>query len=497
MTEGLSIKKGFLHVWSRARTLLPSWTVAVLAGAISGVVVWGLLGTFIIDVDPLEAEVRVIPSLQSKTVVELPPLGSVEADTHWVPLRFSVRPVGVAFTQLEQYISSRPSAEEVTQRLSEAIRSWIPEFFLWTALLGSLGGLVAAAFLRSRMREAAVAVLAGALLPVLLLAGTVFTYRADAFREPVITGSLTAAPQFAGSLEKASRQFDVFRRQLEVMGATAFRLFRFLEDQSEIPSDAVRVLHLGDIHLNPVGYDLATSIADAFQVNLVMDSGDTTLEGSEIELPFVRNAERFSVPYVWVRGNHDSDAVGAELATVSNARVLAGETTTIAGLTIFGMGDPITPEMTRTLPIAEQTEIRQRFAGTVDEVFGGLTITPDIALVHDRSIASGLTGRVPFVLSGHAHCTRWISRDGTLLLTVGSGGGGSYLRGIAPDLTAPGGDQPYEFQVLYLLTDPTRLVAIDRIRAEDGGTRLTLNRRRFEDVDESSELLFSSCPRGG
>lgn len=497
MTEDHSLIKRLLRVWSRARTLLPSWAVAVIAGAISGLVIWGLLGTFIIDLDPLEAEVRVMPSLQSKTVVELPPLGSVEADTHWVPLRFSVRPVGVAFTQLEQYISSRPTAEEVTQRLSEAIRSWIPELFFWTALLGALGGLVAAAFLRSRTREAALAVLAGALLPVLLLAGTVLTYRAEAFREPVITGSLTAAPQFAGSLEKASRQFDVFRRQLEVMGATAFRLYRFLEDQSEIPSDAVRVLHLADIHLNPVGYDLATSIADAFQVNLVLDSGDTTLEGSEIELPFMRNAERFSVPYVWVRGNHDSDAVGAELATVSNATVLAGETTTIAGLTIFGIGDPITPEMTRNLPMPEQTEIRQRFAATVEEIFEGLTETPDIALVHDRSIASGLTGRVPFVLSGHAHCTRWISRDGTLLLTVGSGGAGSYLKGIAPDVTAPGGDQPYEFQVLYLLTDPTRLVAIDRIRAEDGGTRLTLNRRRFEDGEESSELLFSSCPRGG
>src|SRR5262249_57916802 len=81
--------------------------------------------------------------------------------------------------------------------------------------------------------------------------------------------------------------------------------------------------------------------------DMVIDTGDITDWGSEPEASYVAAIGRLNVPYVFVRGNHDSRQTQAAVGRQPNAIVLDDEVRTVDGLTIAGIGDPrFTPDKT-------------------------------------------------------------------------------------------------------------------------------------------------------
>lgn len=77
----------------------------------------------------------------------------------------------------------------------------------------------------------------------------------------------------------------------------------------------------------------------------MVDTGDINDWGTKFEDFIVQRVKAVGVPYVYVKGNHDSPTTVAEVAKEPNALVLDNRIVNVDGLTIAGIGDPrFTPD---------------------------------------------------------------------------------------------------------------------------------------------------------
>jgi predicted phosphodiesterase len=212
----------------------------------------------------------------------------------------------------------------------------------------------------------------------------------------------------------------------------------------------------------------------------VADTGDISDWGTEPETQLIDRIGDLAVPYVWVRGNHDSATTGAAVAEQPNAVVLRGDAQTVAGLRFWGVADTrYTPN--KDQPTGGDVE-RDRAEAAAPEVAARLEPDEppavDLVLVHDARMAGDLGGKVPLVLAGHTHEARTDSIGDTILLTEGSTGGAGLrsLRGDEPE--------PLTCTVLYFDPETNRLVAYDRITVRGlGGTGARIERHVVDDVE--------------
>lgn len=451
------------------------FALAGVAGALAALL---LAPSGAYQVGPGEVRVAAHPSFRGATVLALPPFGTVEARTHDAPLTITLSPSTIDVPDVERLLERRPSQEALLSGLVRDRDRALIRLALRLGATGAAGGLLAFLLLRGRrVRDAAAAAAAGALVVAVLLALTLVTFDQRAFRDYRLTGAISRAPELVGPAEELAERFEAFRRQLDRTGSAAFRVYRFLAEQSTLPADAVRVLHISDLHLNPVGLDVALQVAGQFDVAAVVDTGDITAEGTDVEAAFVRRIPEFRVPYVFVRGNHDSAATEGMVRIQPNAIVLDGETTTVAGITFFGVGDPLyTPGS--DLTTSQQRQAKERFAPSVARMVAEHGPAPDAVLVHDRVIARDLVGEVPLVLAGHGH--RFFGRaDGdTLTLAVGSTGAAG-LQTLEPQA-----GEPIALQVLYFDRATRRLLAYDRIEVQGPRQEFFLQRTVLGEPEE-------------
>jgi predicted phosphodiesterase len=217
------------------------------------------------------------------------------------------------------------------------------------------------------------------------------------------------------------------------------------------------------MHLNPGAWTVVRSVVQQFKIDVVVDTGDINDWGTQVEENYVNSIALLKVPYIYIRGNHDSSLTSQAVARQPNAIVLENGVTTVNGLTFAGIGDPrFTPDKQQRSGDSELTDktLNQvRAAGatlarTIDAQGGKV----DIAMVHDPLSAEELAGHVPIALAGHTHerAVRWIdpipgtlaspppqSQKRTLLMVQGSTGGAG-LRGLES-----GTPLPLAMSVLY------------------------------------------------
>src|SRR5688500_1724524 len=216
-----------------------------------------------------------------------------------------------------------------------------------TALIALGGAALTSLIVLRRRREPAVA--AG--LTAVLLLGTAglgaATWRPEALSQPTYTGLLVNANSLIGSAEDIAARFDAYRASLEDLVANVGSLYAAL---SALPapggmSDTVALLHVSDIHLNPAGFDLVAQVVDQFQVDGVLDTGDITDWGSQPENRLIASVGALDVPYVFIRGNHDSAVAAGLIADQPSATVLGEAAGTVAGIELVGTPDPrFTPD---------------------------------------------------------------------------------------------------------------------------------------------------------
>jgi predicted phosphodiesterase len=406
------------------------------------------------------------------TVIRLPPFGSLSADTHRAPLHVTATLQNVDIPQLTASVSHGGVSQLVEQTQQKALNAIEP--FALRLFAVAMAGAIASGIVvfRGRWRPVAIAALAA-----LVLAGgselTAYaTFRPSAFAQPRFSGSLVLAHQLLGPVEQATGRLQDFTEELSRIVASAARVYGSIGDFPGSTGGEIRVLHISDIHLSPLGMEFARELARAFNVDFVVDTGDITSFGSPAENLILSSIPSFGVPYVFVRGNHDSLGLQEAIARLKNVHVLDGNTVTIDGIEIYGRGDPaFTPNKLAALDDQQVAAIVRAAAPQVNADVAALARPPDIVAVHDDRMAQGLAGLVPLVISGHFHVTHAYVVRGTQYLQVGSTGG------AGANVFLQTGGIPLEAQILsFVPGSPPRLIAYDDIQQSPETGSLTVTR---------------------
>jgi predicted MPP superfamily phosphohydrolase len=329
---------------------------------------------------------------------------------------------------------------------------------------GIAGGVIGALLTRARPKPALVGLASGALLVAAVGGATAATYDEGAIAEPQYTGLLRIAPTAVGDVRSIVEDFGRYRVELAELVGNVATLYRTAQGLPHLDPGArtIAVLHVSDVHLNPQAFDVMRSLVDQFDVAAVLDTGDITDWGSEPESQLLDQIPTLHVPYVWVRGNHDSMTTQAAVAAEPGAIVLDDTATDVAGLRVWGIGDPrYTPAKDQPVGGDVEQEAALAFAPEVDadvatEQFARGDL--DVVLVHDERAASALGGDVPLVLAGHTHKAREGRIGRTTRLLVEGSTGGAGLRGLQKDEPVP-----LACSVLYFDADTGALAAYDQV----------------------------------
>jgi predicted MPP superfamily phosphohydrolase len=417
------------------------------------------------------------------TDIELPPLGRVTADTHRAPLRFSATLQNVNVSALADDVRNRGLYAVIEDVRVRALDRIAP--FAARLLFVSMGGAFVLLVLAFRTRWKQVAV--GMAATVLVVGGceTVAwaTYRPSALLSPTYSGSLALAPKLIGPAQTAVDRIDDFRAELARVLGGAVRVYTSVQASPIVGVGEIRVLHISDIHLSPLGMSFAQQVADAFDVDFVIDTGDITSFGTPAENLILSAVPGFGRPYVFVRGNHDSAALQDAMSHIPNAIVLDGTSRTVKGLTVYGLGDPLfTPNKSFAANDQQLAAIVRGVGPRLLHDVERLPSPPDVVAVHDDRMAEAAAGFVPLVISGHFHKPSVRVVNGTLFLRVGSTGGAG-----ANVYTQQGG-VPLEAEILYFERTATpKLVAYDLIQQSPESGSLTVKRHLV--VQEFGELV--------
>jgi predicted phosphodiesterase len=452
--------------------LVGSWAALLIAGSVTAA-----LGPFEVKLDA-----RFGPG---QTTVSLPPLGTLTADTHTAPLRLGATLVEVRIQELADDLRDR-GTQAVIDEVQAALPGRMRALAVRGAVVSALGALiVAVAVFRARWRLVTATVAASILIVGGTEATAFATYSPAAFRQPTFSGSLALAPQLIGPLGAATGRIDRFREELARVIGGAARVYASISASPAAAPDEVRVLHISDIHLSPLGMTFARQLASAFDVDFVLDTGDITSFGTPAEALILGEIPSFNRPYLFVRGNHDSIAIQNDLGRVGNAVVLDGQAVTERGILVYGLGDPVfTPNKLAGLDdaqIATQVAaVGPRIAGDIQ----ALPRPPDIVAVHDDRMAAAVAGGVPLVVSGHFHQPSDTVVDGTLYLRIGSTGGAG-----ANVFTTEAG-VPLSAEILHFSPaaseKPPALVGWDLVTQSPATGNLTIERHAAEATAEES-----------
>ncbi|WP_033343944.1 metallophosphoesterase family protein [Catenuloplanes japonicus] len=472
--------------FTKSRARRAGGLVAVLAVAIAGVAL-GLLvaGRVDADIGPFRAELSVGPSLTGETKVDIPPLGSLVLDSHDGPARLTVELGELDQRRTEALIDDPTGITRATQSVVGDIQRGLMRLGFRAAAVSMLSAMVLAWLIYRRAGRVAAAGLTALVIVLGSLGIGALTIRPQSIEEPRYEGLLVNAPALVGDVQKIASDYNKYAEQLQRLVGNVSRIYATVSTLPtyEPQEGTTRILHVSDLHLNPASWSVIRTIVEQYRIDAVIDTGDITDWGSEPEASYVASIGLLDVPYVYIRGNHDSTPTQQAVASQSNAVVLDNQIAEVAGLTIAGIGDPrFTPDKeTAGKDTTEEEQARLAATGArLDTTItaGGKPV--QIALVHDPKMAGPLAGDVPLVLAGHTH-NREVRdlKEGdpsTLLMTQGSSGGAG-LRGLESDEPVP-----LALSVLYF--DETKsLQAYDDIRV--GGTgqsQVTLERRLVGDT---------------
>ena len=461
-----------------------------LVGATLGV---ALAGNVHHAVGPVRAQFALRPTLHGGSEVDVPPLGRLTMRSHVGPLRVRATVTGISLTAAQRVLSGSVDRDELARQVDHDVRGALVALVVKSVLAAMLGGvgLVALTFRRWRPIAAAAGTTAIALVASGGLAAA--TWDTKALSQPKYTGVLASAPSLIGNIDDIQDRFNSYRAELSRIVTNVSKLYNVASTLPIAPAgNATAVLWVSDIHDNPEAFSVMASLVTQFKVQAVVDTGDLSDHGTSAETQLASPIETLGVPYIYVRGNHDS--IGATqrfVAAQHNAIVLDdGDTTDVAGLRWAGTGDPLfTPDKTDVQDRDADRETLlasgQRLADTVANQAPPI----DVALVHDPAMAGPLYGRVPLILDGHVHHRASHVENNTLELTQGSSGGAG-LRNLE-------GEQPLalELSIIYFDSTTHRLVAVDDVTVSGlGGESVQIERHSADSYLHDGKATETPSP---
>jgi predicted phosphodiesterase len=422
------------------------------------------------EVGPGRVQIGTHWSRNGNTEIQFPPLGSIGAPTHWVPIAVTARAEQLDVEQVERLVERPEPQEALRTEVERDIPPLVRTYAIRAVLVAiGVGAVVGALPSRRRIVSALVGAGAAGLVVTGLLAWTWSRFDPRAFEEPSFEGALERAPAVIEAVQRHVDDVSDIRDRVDILGDQIAALYSVALEGPAIDDDTVRILHVSDIHSNPLGIEIVRDLAEELDVAAVLDTGDLTSFGSPVEARIGDLIADIPRPYLFVPGNHDSPGNRAALGTVPNIVVLDGTTIDVEGVEILGVADP-TFTATNEIDDDEAGAIKADYTDDVARMVR--REKPDVLAVHDERIAEDAIGSVPLVVSGHVHETTLHEADGTLVLTVGSTGATGLGAFTIDD------DRAYEAEVLHFVDGELRIVDSFSLRGLSGS--YTVERRVVE-----------------
>ncbi|MFC4614281.1 metallophosphoesterase [Cellulomonas algicola] len=176
-------------------------------------------------------------------------------------------------------------------------------------------------------------------------------------------------------------------------------------DTDDDEPEPVVLVVVSDLHCNVGMAPLIATVVERSGADVLLDAGDTTMNGTGVEQYCVTTFARAvpdGVELVTSPGNHDSAETSAVYAR-SGARVLDGSVVEVDGVRILGDHDPAQTRIGSGTSATDESpqDMAERLAQTACDDEDGV----DLLLIHTPRVGTpALTdGCVPAQVSGHLH----------------------------------------------------------------------------------------------
>jgi predicted phosphodiesterase len=403
------------------------------------------------DVGPGQMSLRARPALRGTSSLALPPFGEVTARTHVAPLRLELRVDELDLDDLATTLQHKHPEKALRADVEDALGPLLRQFALRTIVAALLGALLAAAVLPQRAPHRFLVAGGGSTVVVItLLVWSWAGYDTRAFDTATFVGPLERAPSLLAAVQRRVGGIEEVSNRVKVLSQQVSAMYEAVE--AEPVSSDTTILHISDIHSNPLGLEIAQQLTETFDVDAVLDTGDLTSFGAPVESRITSLIDDFDVPYLYVGGNHDSSANRRAIASTPGVVALDGQIERVRDVRIVGFPDPTFTADNR-IDTAEGNARRVARAGLVADRVRALE--PDIVAVHDERQGSACYGLTPVLVLGHTHERDDRVVDGTRVLTVGSTG--------ATGLGAFTVDTGHAYEAELLRFDGEDLVAVDYV----------------------------------
>ncbi len=465
--------------WLRRLGLAALFFVLSLMGAAVAVTLFGSQ-TFHWRAFDIEAGIQ--PSARGETRLIFAPLGEVRAHTHLTPVAFNVSLRSISFDDMKKLIVSPPPRKELEADFQRVARQSLRELAYREVTLGAIGALIVPVLFRlKRFRHWFLCAVWGGGFVALVFYTGLQTFNPRAFDNPTYTGSLRQADWIIALVKDAFNKAEALSDKLRHVAGNLNTLYGRInslprEGGSVDDAHTIRILHISDIHNNPAAVDFVRELADRIKVNVVIDTGDLTDFGSPVETTLSQGMGLLHIPYVFVAGNHDSQATVNAVSSNPNAVVLRGIPVRVAGLTILGSPDP---SSLRPGPGSVDTAIPALQAASV-KLLAELQAAEqkqervDIVCVHDPKQAAAVIGHAPLVLCGHEHRAYIEIKDATVICnagTTGAAGARYFDKRQGVPLTAA--------LLTFAKTPAPHLLHIDQVALDGSLGQYSITRRTF------------------
>lgn len=429
--------RAMARIVGRAATHRVSRVIAMfVVGAAGGMIALALSPPVEGPVGPGRVELHARSAVEGRTELAVPPLGTISAHTHASPVLLSGTVTSIDLNELQGLMIAERPTQKLIAQAEDDLADLARRLGMVSLGAGLLGGAVAGLIASSiRWRRVLVSTTGGVVSVAVLLGSAWSGFDASAMSSPSFHGPIERAPNVVETVSRHVDNIDNIRSRINTLGREIAELYAL--SFSPTPDDSsgpeTTILHVSDIHSNPLAMEVVVEIADSFGVDAVLDTGDLTSFGLDVEARITDQISSLAIPYLFVPGNHDSDANRAAIADTANVQVLTDDVATVNGVRILGVEDP-TFTATNETSTAESNETNLERAPDVAERV--TAVGADVLAVHNERLASESLGLVPLVVHGHAHQRAEDNVDGTIRLGVGSTGANG-LESFTVDTGAP------------------------------------------------------------
>ena len=399
------------------------------------------LGPAVLDYPWGRLDLQLTPDLPGGAVIlDLGPVGELSWRLHAAPINLR------AGFQIGRNVEALPELSELEGALTALILGKLP----WLALTGALLGLMfvrwgrASSFLAAGMGAGVVIALFG-----LTIGFGFLTFNAAALDDPRYRGPIEDAPRVLRILTSARRHFqDIQRNVGEVVGGLQRIHSQIVAGSAPSPvGSSTRFLVLSDIHNNPLGMVIADELVRRFEVTAVLDGGDFSDQGTELEGELFARFSDLGIPHVIAPGNHEDSAALNRIAEVKDVTVLGADRdfVEIGKISILGDADPMSLSISSD---SRSNQAESRYPVLCERLEQRLDETrPEVLLVHNPAMgecASDFAEENGIALAyvwGHLHRQSYREAGSVISLSPGTSG----ANGVKTTTSAPYGFALLEF----------------------------------------------------